>query len=213
MNRHTDCTTALLLAWNLFRLHAPERLPLIWEVGLTHAKRHFGFVPGAHGSTDPRTLASLLVVWQLANEVIEDVQKVKEHPAEKLSIKSRYADKEFKVLVRRHKPTPAQVRTVLANKQRQLAHTLRGVSFGPRPRFFVDEVGAMRVLAVSRTQEEVIERPEVQQERVDESDPPMVVMPRLVDGVHHLGQVAEMMPDLPDDRPLWLWRQQVFQCV
>jgi hypothetical protein len=41
----------------------------------------------------------------------------------------------------------------------------------------------------------------------------MVVMPRLVDGVHHLGHVAEMVAIMPDDRPLWRWRQEVFQWV
>jgi hypothetical protein len=34
----------------------------------------------------------------------------------------------------------------------------------------------------------------------------MVLVLRLVDGVHHLGHAAEMEPDLPDDCCRWVWQ-------
>jgi len=95
---------------------------------------------------------------------------------------------------------------VFADNESQLAHLLRRLSFGALPRLAVNKVVTVRGTGFTRTQQEVVERSEVEQERVHECCPPIKATLRLINGVQHFGHVAEMEGDLADDRSRWLRR-------
>jgi hypothetical protein len=68
------------------------------------------------------------------------------------------------------------MRSVLADEAHQLVHTLGGLGLRSLPGPDVHEVVAVCVAGRALTEQEVVQRSEVEQERVDEGDPAVVVV-------------------------------------